>query len=121
MVIRRGDECVPDGAAGVDHYVDEDHRLAAHLGFQVGALHDGRVGQAGEVVTVVGDVEGADRDRCALVLLDEPGQASGDRDAAAADPHQHQVVDPAVALHDLVGDPGHRATQVIGVEDAAFG
>ena len=41
--------------------------------------------------------------------------------AAAADADEHEVGDAAVALHDLVGDAGHRATQVIGVEDAAFG
>ncbi len=40
------------------------------------------------------------------MLLDQPGQPSRQRDPAAADPDQDQVIGPAVALDDLVRDAG---------------
>ena len=60
---------------------------------------------------------GTDAPSCCSI---EPGQAPRHRDAAAADADEDELVDAAVALHDLVSDAGQRATQVVGVEDAAF-
>ena len=43
----------------------------------------------------------------------------GERDTAGRDAEQDDVVGALVALEDLVGDPGQRPGDVVGVEDDA--
>ena len=58
--------------------------------------------------------------RTLLVLLDEVGEALGQRMAAGAQADQDQVIGPAMALDDLVGHPDQGTPEIVGVEDAAL-
>jgi len=78
------------------------------------------VGEPCEIVAIEGDVEGPDRDRYGLVGLDQCRQPVRERDPAAADADEHEVVGAAVALDDLVRDAGHGSAQVVRVQDAPF-
>ena len=54
-------------------------------------------------------------------LADQRGDAPGQRHAARVDAHQGQPVGVGVALHDLVGDARHRATQLVLVDQDRSG
>ncbi len=116
-VVGQGIEGSAHRPPGEQHVVDEHHRAAADLRHGVGALDDGGVGQRRQVVAVEGDVERADWQAHPFVLLDQARQSPRQRDAAAADAHQDEILRSAVALHDFVGNAGQRAAQVIGIQD----
>src|SRR5437660_9179696 len=111
-------------AAVVDHVVDENDDLAAdvrHLA--VAPLAVGRPEM--KVVAVQGHVEPAKRHRVLLELGEDLGEASG-KDVALADyAHEHYVLDPAVALDDLMRDAREGAADLIRIHhgglEPAFG
>jgi hypothetical protein len=116
-VVREGVERSAHRPPGEEDVIDKHHRHATDLRHRIGALHDRRMRQAGQVVAVEGDVQRADRWAGSLVLLDQHGQPSRQRDATAADANQHQVIGAAIALDDLVRDAGQRAAQVVRPQD----
>ena len=102
-------------AAGEEDVVDEHDRLAGEVDRHLGRperLHRPQP----DVVAVEGDVERADRHRDALDLLDGRRQALGDRQTPGVEADEEDVAGAVVALDDLVGDPGERPPQVVGVE-----
>ena len=106
-----------DGAARVEHVVDEHHDPAGDVDGDLGGARGGHRAEA-DVVAVEGDVECADRDLEVLELRDGGGEAAGDGETPGVEAHEHHVVGTTVALHDLVGDPGLRTAEVAGVEHA---
>ena len=107
----------PDGPAGEEHVVDQDHDLAVDAaGRDLGRQQrPGRLEP--QVVAVHRHVERADRDVVPLDRGDPLGDPPGQRHAAAGDAEQHQVAGALVALEDLVGDAGQRPRDVAVVED----
>ena len=69
-----------------------------------------------DVVAVEGDVDGAERDLGAGELLDQPPQPLGEGDAARVDADERDLVEPLVALDDLVGDAVKGALERLCVE-----
>jgi hypothetical protein len=73
------------------------------------------------IVTVEGDVEAAARDGALFELADQAGHPAGQRDAARPDADQHDVLDAAVPLHDLVGHPRECPAHLVGRHQGAAG
>ena len=74
----------------------------------------------GYVVAVEADVKLADRDVRALELVDEGGDALGEPDATGLDADEHEAVNAAVALQNLVRDAYQRAPNLVRAQYAAF-
>src|SRR5579885_3359476 len=74
-----------------------------------------------QVVAVERDVQLADGHLRLLDLLDPLGQPVGEVHAAGADADQREPLGPAVALEDLVRDPGQGAGHLAGVHDQPLG
>jgi hypothetical protein len=55
------------------------------------------------------------------VLLDEVGEALRQGVTARPKTDEDQVIGPAMAFDDLVGNPNQGPSEVVGVEDAALG
>jgi len=70
---------------------------------------------------VEGDVDGAELDLDAAPLLDQLGEALGERDAARPDADEREAVEVVVALDDLVRDPRERARERLAVEQGLRG
>ena len=108
-----------DRPAVEQHVVDEDDDLvvdapAGHHGVLQGA---GR--PAAQVVAVHRDVQRADGHVGAgLDAADPLGDALRQRDTAAGDAEQDQIVGALLPFEDLVGDPGQRTSDVVRVEHA---
>jgi len=110
-------ECRADGAAGVQHVVDQQDHPVVDRERNLRAA-DQRLrpdGVVHQVVAVQRDVKRPDRHVLAGDLLELGGQADRDRDAARAHADERQAVDAPVALHDLVRDPGERARHPVRV------
>jgi hypothetical protein len=71
-----------------------------------------------QVVAMEGDVERAERDLTAGEIGDPAPQPVGERNAAGVDPNERDGVEIRIALDDLVGDPGKRPVQRLGVEQS---
>lgn len=116
-VVHERIESGADGAAGVQHVVDEDHattleRVAGDLGLADHGLRQAR----GSVVTVQRDVDGAAHRRGQLAgLLEQPSQAIRERHSGRADADEHEL-GAAVTLDDLVRDAPERALHPHGIE-----
>ena len=104
-------------AAGVEHVVHEHDGAALEREVDVGGEHNRlAVGPArGDVVPVEGDVEIAERHRCADQLLDALVHARRDDRSPPVDPDD---CDPLAArlLDDLVRDSHEGAANVLAVE-----
>jgi hypothetical protein len=74
-----------------------------------------------DVVAVEGDVQRAERDLVAGAIRDQSPQTLRERNASAVDADQRDAVELRVALDDLVGDPGERALDRLGVEESLLG
>ena len=94
----------PDGAAGEEHVVDEDHPAAVDAaGRQLGRAE--RAGGAQpQVVAVEGDVERADGHLDVFEGADPLGQAAGQRDTPGRDAEQHGAGGAVGLLEDLMRD-----------------
>ena len=106
----------PHRATGEQHVVDEDDDATADVDRHLGRTERLHRPQA-DVVAVEGDVERAHGHRDALEALDRGGESPRDRQPPRVEADEHDTVGAVVALHDLVGDAGVRAAQVVGVED----
>jgi hypothetical protein len=73
-----------------------------------------------DVVSVKGDVEGAERDVLLGELLDLPPEALREGDAAGVNPDEGRALEARVALDDLVGDTNDRAPESVSVEQDPF-
>ena len=69
-----------------------------------------------DVVAVEADVDLAERHRLAEQLLDQVPQPPRDQGAAGVDADERDLL-VAVSLHDLVGDPHQRTSEILAVED----
>ncbi|BDZ50669.1 hypothetical protein GCM10025867_29100 [Frondihabitans sucicola] len=100
----QGVERGADGAAGVEHVVDQDDGLAVDATGRKrrGAGRPG--GLPPEVVAVERHVDGADGNGFATDRLECATQTIGEMDAASGDAQDDEIVCPAIALEDLVGD-----------------
>ena len=115
-----GVERRPDRAPGEQHVVDQDHHLAGEVDRDVGHRRGQHRAQA-DVVAVEGDVQRAERGPGAVDLLQGLGQGLGEGHAAGLEPDQHHLVEPVVALEDLVRHPPHGPAHVVGVEHLGAG
>jgi hypothetical protein len=113
-VVEQGVDRGPDGAPGVEDVVHEDHRalLDVEVEDRV-ADHRERAPADADVVAVEGDVHAAERRRGARVLADQAGQALGERHPSGVDADERELLGVAVPLHDLVGDAGDRAAELV--------
>jgi hypothetical protein len=112
-----------DRPAGVEDVVDQQNPPVVDRERDVGALDDRLRADrmAHQVVAVERDVERAGRHVMAADLLDAPRQPAGERHAPAADADQRQLLDPAMALDDLVRDPGQGLAHAIAVHHKGHG
>ena len=109
----QGVEGGPDGPAGEEHVVDQDHHLSGQIAGDVGDRF-GKDGSQTDVVTVEGHVEAAHGDLGVLDLAQGLGHAGGQGDATGLEADQDHVLDAAVAFDDLVGHPRQGALHVSG-------
>ena len=111
----------PDGAAGEEDVVDQHDDAPGQVDRDVGH----RLGQhraQPDVVAVEGHVERADLERhVALDLAEDLGHPRGQGHAAGLQADQHDVLDAAVALDDLVRHPRQGPLDVGGSEDLGVG
>src|SRR4029077_14482293 len=103
--------------ARVEHVVDQDDDLAAHVEADPRLVDLGRLGTQTDVVAEEGDVEHASRPLGLLDPYDLGREPSGEVIAAVGDPHEDDVVGALVALDHLMGDPCQRPPHVIGAHD----
>src|SRR5262245_15688102 len=82
----------------IEYVVDEHDDLAAHVDGDLRAAHDRLLGDRRQVVAIQRDVEAALDRGAVLELRDALGDPLRERHAAALDAHEHEVVDPLVAL-----------------------
>jgi hypothetical protein len=73
-----------------------------------------------DVVTVEGDIDGAELDCGAGEVLDQAPQALRERHPAGVDADQRDAIELGIALDDLVRDPVQRALQSICIEEDAL-
>ena len=91
------------------------------IGLGIAFLGDRLRGEAREVVPVERDVDGAQRGLGTGRLAHEPGQPSGERDAAAAHADEGQPLRVGVPLQDLVGHPGKGASHSARIHESHGG
>ena len=70
------------------------------------------------VVAIEGDVDRAEVRRLAGALLDQPGEALCEWNAARLDPDEGDLVQAGVRLDDLVRDARERPRKRVGVEES---
>ena len=88
--------------------------MAPSSGTGMSVAAPGTTGPQADVVAVEAHVEPSDRDgRVGLDVGDHRGQSLGDPHAAPLQTDEHQSVEAAVALDDLMADPGQRPAQVV--------
>jgi hypothetical protein len=109
-----------NGAARVEHVVDEDDRRPVEVEVEARCADDRLLGAGrgigDSVVAVERDVDGAEGDLLAAPLLDQRGEPLGDRDAARVDADEREAGQVVVALDHLVRDPRERAAEALRVE-----
>src|SRR5579863_5546078 len=92
-----------NGAAGVEHVVHDYQVAIIHAEIDFVGVHDGLRADGGKIIAVERDVYRADRDLHAGEIFDGFGQAFRERNAAAADSDQREVVRAAAFFDDFVG------------------
>ena len=117
-----------DGAAGVQHVVDEHDRPALEREVELRVTDERLRVQRRlaarahvHVVAVKGDVERSEVERLAAEVLDQAPQPLGERHPARVDADERDVRDLVVALDDLVGDPRERPRDRLLVEEQLLG
>jgi len=106
----------PDGTAGVEDVVDQDHDLVVDArGRDLGmAQCPGR--PQPQVIPVHGDVERAGRNLAALHLGQPLCKPPRERHPSGRDAEQNHVAGAVGALQDLVRDPGQRPPYLVGLQ-----
>src|SRR6266508_3380449 len=111
-----------NGAARVEHVVDEDHRLPLEREVETRGAHDRlralrRLSAAHvDVVAVEGDVDLAEERRGAGALLDQAAEPLRKWHAARVNADERDFAEVLVALDDLVRDPGEGSPEALCVE-----
>ena len=108
----------PDGSAGEEHVVDQDDELVIDGEGDFGLPHERLRSDLGQIVSVEGDVESADRNRRTFDVLDLLREPSGQRDATSPDPDEHQIVCALGLLDDLGGHPDDGTFDLGRIHDA---
>ena len=106
-----------DGTAGVEDVVDQHDDLVVDRLRELGRLDDRLRRDGGEVVAIEGDVEDAERHRRPFHRADLFRHPLADRNAAAADADDDQIVDSTVLFDDFDGHTPDRAVHARGVEE----
>ena len=119
-VIEQRVERGADGAAGVQHVVHQDDVLALHGKRNFGGADHRLDADGGEVVAIEIDVENADRNGAVFERLDLGGQALRQRNAAAADADEGQLVEVFGLFQDFVRQPDQRAVDLGGAHELGF-
>ena len=108
---------------GVEHVVHQQNLASVDGKRNLRAAYD-RLRPHGvphQVVAVERDVEGAGRHLVAGDLLDLPGQAPGERHAAAAHADEREIVNKlaagSIAFEDFVSDAGKAAADAVRIHD----
>src|SRR5580658_6352868 len=102
--------------ARVEHVVNQDNRLPVHpRRGKVGATQRPRWAEP-QVIAVHGHVERSAGNLETLELPDPGGQAASKRHAARRDAEQNHLIATVRPFQDLVGDPGQRAPDLLGIE-----
>jgi len=101
-VVEEGVESGADGAASVENIVHQDDVAAFDIEAQGSGDDDGLGVAGGKVVAIEGDVEDTGIDRSLLDLFDQYGETLGDRNAAALNADEAEVVTAFVLFDDLV-------------------
>ena len=107
----------PDGPAGEQHVVDQDHQLAVDAASRLHRAAERPAGLGVQIIAVQGDVEAAEADGDATEAGDALGQPVRQRLAAGGDAQQDDVGAAAGLFQDLVGDPVEHPGQIFGVQD----
>ncbi len=92
-----------DGAAGVEHVVNEDQVHIIHAEGNVGRLQHGVGRDFGKVIAIESDVEGAHGNVNAVNAAHGARDALGEGYATAADTDERKVFGAARFLHDFMG------------------
>src|SRR5271170_4437105 len=92
-----------NGAAGVEHVVHDDQIAIIHVEVDFVGVHDRVRTDGGKIVAIQSDVNRANRDFHAGEIFDGFRQALGERNAAAADSDQREVIGAATFFHDFMG------------------
>jgi hypothetical protein len=119
--VGEGVERSADGAAGVEHVVDQHDDLVVDAARRDVGVHRAAGGLAAQVVAVHGHVERTDRHGVALDLLDQRGEPVRQCDATGWDAKQDKVLRSLVVLDDLVGDPLEDAGDIRGAHHGVGG
>ena len=106
----------PDGPTGEEHVVNEHQDSVIDREWDRRLAHHRRVAHPGQVVAIEGYVDRAEWDLDAFVGADRFAKASRKRVAARAYADDRETGKVAVALHDLVADPGKGAAHVVRAE-----
>src|SRR6202012_3015028 len=115
--VQRGSDRPPR----IEDVVDEDDGLAGDGVRGQRRRADLGLGQPFEdVVAIERDVDGAGGGLELAGVVDEAGQALGERHARGADADEHHVPDGGVALDDLVRDALERANDAGRIEELAL-
>src|SRR4051794_31030505 len=121
-VVEQGLDRSADRPSGVEHVVDENDRLALERKVEGRRPHDGlrvprRIAAAHlHVVSVEGDVDGAQGRRVTGALFDEASEALRERNTARLDADERDARQIRIRLDDLVRDAGKRAAQTFRVQ-----
>jgi hypothetical protein len=117
--VERGPDCPPR----VEHVVDENHRPIRDVDGHRRRTERPRRPLV-DVVPIEGDVQLTERHRRVLELLNALLHAASEGNPTGAQADEHQLLDPRVALNDLVCQARNRTANVVGVQQllvACFG
>ena len=102
-----------NGAAGVEHIVDQHDIARVHIKADGARLHHRPYVVRGEIVAVEADVDVADRQVGAGQLTEERVEAAGQDGTASVDADDGEPRGLRVLLGDLMGDPSQGSPQIV--------
>ncbi|HEY6893720.1 MAG TPA: hypothetical protein VI258_06115 [Rhodanobacteraceae bacterium] len=106
-----------NGAAGVEHVVDEHHDFVVDRLGKLRRLDHRLRRDRRQVVAIQRDVEDSERNRVPFHLLDLFGDALADRNAAAANADNDQVGRAAILLDGFDGHSANRTVHARAIEE----
>ena len=109
-----------DGAAGVEHIVADHHVAALHIEADRSRRNHRANAGRGEIVAVKLDIEHARVHGPLFDAGDQLAQPFRQRNAAALDPHQGQILAAVALFHDLVGQAHQGALNLRGRHQPAL-
>jgi hypothetical protein len=110
-----------DGAARVEHVVDQHDRCSVQVEGEVRAFDDRLLGDERQIIAVEGDVQRADREPDPLVLLDGGGDAMRQGHPSSLDADQSQALGAGLLLDYLMRDTDDGAPDLVAGHDLPVG